>query len=153
MEERQALAVPASAPKPFTVWRQHGADEAETETGVSTMKSSTKEAVEFVAALMQETPNRNKAARDVTEPALILMKLARELATINLAWCNVGMTPRQAKRRANIIKTIGVTVRQLGIKEIETSGDPRGAALKLKMPSGNGNSWGGEGFYCVPEGC
>ena len=29
-------------------------------------------------------------------------------------------------------------------------GDPRGCVLKLKMPSGRGNDFGGEGLVCVP---
>lgn len=29
-------------------------------------------------------------------------------------------------------------------------GDPRGCVLKLKVPSGFGNDWGGEGLVCVP---
>lgn len=30
------------------------------------------------------------------------------------------------------------------------SGDPRGAVVKLKVPSGYNNSFGGEGVVCVP---
>lgn len=29
-------------------------------------------------------------------------------------------------------------------------GDPRGAVVKLRLPSGRSNDFGGEGFYCVP---
>jgi hypothetical protein len=28
--------------------------------------------------------------------------------------------------------------------------DPRGAVVKLKLPSGRANDWGGEGYWCVP---
>lgn len=29
-------------------------------------------------------------------------------------------------------------------------GDPRGAVVKLRLPSGRHNDFGGEGLYCVP---
>ena len=32
----------------------------------------------------------------------------------------------------------------------ELSGDPRGCVVKVKLPSGRGNSWGGDGMTCVP---
>ena len=34
---------------------------------------------------------------------------------------------------------------------VECSGDPRGAVVKVKFPSGRGNSWGDPSFYCVPS--
>jgi hypothetical protein len=32
----------------------------------------------------------------------------------------------------------------------EFQGDPRGAVVKLRLPSGRANDFGGEGYYCVP---
>jgi len=37
----------------------------------------------------------------------------------------------------------------LGIKP-EFSGDPRGCVLKLRLPSGKADSFGGDGTFCVP---
>lgn len=34
--------------------------------------------------------------------------------------------------------------------EANFQGDPRGAVVKLRLPSGRHNDFGGEGFFCVP---
>lgn len=110
------------------------------------------EVAQYIAALYAEKANRGKLPGELVPLAMSLMRAARHIAELNLAWCNTGLTPAQEKRRERIIKDVRLFARQLGCKEIEISGDPRGAAIKLKLTSGHGNSWGGEGFYCVPEG-
>ena len=107
---------------------------------------------QFIAALYCEKPNRGKLPGEIVPLAMSLMRAARQVAGLNLVWCNTGLSPAQEKRRERIKRDVLLFARQLGCKEVEISGDPRGAAIKLKMPSGRGNSWGGEGFYCVPEG-
>lgn len=44
---------------------------------------------------------------------------------------------------------IGGKLAAYGI-ESHFQGDPRGAVVKLRLPSGRHNDFGGEGVYCVP---
>lgn len=47
---------------------------------------------------------------------------------------------------------IRATIARLGAGwAVEMSGDPRGAAVKVRIPGVPGDSWGGEGFTVVPQ--
>lgn len=59
-------------------------------------------------------------------------------------WCNTGDMDRMDRARGAIRSLLDGT----GLEPI-FSGDPRGATVKLKLPSGKTNDWGQEG-YCVP---
>lgn len=79
---------------------------------------------------------------------------AKQYATIQERWCSEEMTDettaRLEKREANIEKWFITTLQPFGITP-DFSGDPRGAVVKLKLPSGRTDDWGQTGL-CVPEG-
>ena len=57
--------------------------------------------------------------------------------------------PRQESRERNIGKRIEAICKALGMAGVLIEGDPRGATIKVLLPSERSNSWGGEG-WCVP---
>ena len=46
-------------------------------------------------------------------------------------------------------KRIAALCGKFGV-QFDMNGDPRGAVVKVKLADGKGNSWGGDGFWCVP---
>ena len=80
-----------------------------------------------------------------------LRKLAISLESLNLAYCNYGLSDRQEKRRENIIEQIRSICIAYRLSAI-TQGDPRGAAFGILTPNTKHyNSWGGEssGFRLI----
>lgn len=64
--------------------------------------------------------------------------------------CNVGLTEAQARRSDACERRILARCAELGPGfGAVFSGDPRGATVKITLPSGYSDSWGGEGL-CVP---
>ena len=63
--------------------------------------------------------------------------------------CSRLPTARETARAGAARLRIEEATRTLGIG-VELSGDPRGACVKLRLPSGRANDWGGCGLYCVP---
>ena len=59
-----------------------------------------------------------------------------------------GTVPRIAVREVRHQRRVETLLKPYGILPV-FNGDPRGAVLKLKMPSGRTNDWGQEGV-CVP---
>lgn len=57
-------------------------------------------------------------------------------------------TPKVEVKIMRARKRIAAACKEHGITA-DFSGDPRGACVKLNLPSGTYNSWGGKGF-CVP---
>ena len=109
------------------------------------------EIAEFGAALAREMPGQ--AAHLTARDAVALMNLARRQSTLAENLCNVAnYQETYDKRIAAIRAKVAELMLKYGIKTCEVSGDPRGAAIKLKFNHTAGNSFGGEGFYCVPEG-
>lgn len=66
--------------------------------------------------------------------------------------CNYGLAPRDEARREGCRRRILAALAQLGpgFGIGEFSGDPRGATVKITLPSGYGDSWGDRSHYCVP---
>ena len=81
-----------------------------------------------------------------------LMRRAQRLHGYAVAACNYSMTPGQEKRQEGIERRVVALVAAIGPGwRADTQRDPRGAVLKILMPSGRYNSWGGrECGYCVP---
>jgi hypothetical protein len=102
---------------------------------------------EFVAILAREFPDRSSA--EVIGLAGELMRLGRQYGRLQEAACNGELTADQLKREARVEQYIRGICREWKMGCI-LSGDPRGATVKLKLPSGKSNSWGGEG-WCVPN--
>ena len=64
--------------------------------------------------------------------------------------CNEGLTEKQARQSDACERRILARCAELGPGfGAVFSGDPRGATVKLVVPSGYSDSWGGEGL-CVP---
>lgn len=99
---------------------------------------------EFVAVLAREKPEWS--AGEVAEAAVRLRAVARARQIANERRCNdEGWTDADDQRTDNrVAKTLGA----VGLGAV-LQGDPRGAAVKLVLPSGRTNDWGQEG-YCVP---
>lgn len=68
---------------------------------------------------------------------------ARILARYAVDECNRGeLTPRQAKREKRLIQVL----RDFYGDALDVNGDPRGYVVKIKLPSGRYNNWGGEAW-------
>ena len=99
-----------------------------------------KERVEFAAIMAREFPTITATA------TLELMRLARRHGKLQEKACNVQVTEGHdaacEKRIRELCAKYGITV--------QFSGDPRGYTVKIKLPSGASNHWGGE-TYGVPQ--
>ena len=81
---------------------------------------------------------------------LELMRLAKKKERYNLLHCNVGLTPYQEKMDEKIDTQVQDIAKKLQTT-IKIGGDPRGYALKVLLPSGGYNTWGGpEDGYGIP---
>jgi hypothetical protein len=113
----------------------------------------TEERYKFVSILADEFEDYEKR-QEIRNLAPSLMRNAKAYATIQERWCSEEMseatTTRLEKREANIEKWFTTTLQPFGITP-DFQGDPRGAVVKLKVPSGRTDDWGKTGI-CVPEG-
>jgi hypothetical protein len=103
---------------------------------------------EFENILLEES--KRSSARNA---ANLLCRHGRTYARLQEAQCN-GLTPRQEawaeKREAQLTKRITAICEGLGAGFAPVfNGDPRGATVKIRVPSGRTNDWGGVGI-CVP---
>ena len=66
--------------------------------------------------------------------------------------CNEGLTAAQERRSEACERRITARLAELGpgFAVAEFSGDPRGATVKIRVPSGYGDSWGDRTMLCVP---
>lgn len=100
-------------------------------------KSEKRQECERAAELMHKLPQAT------SEQVGELMTLAGRLNRYNETSCNYGLTPAQEKRVANIEKRVTALCTSLGISA-HFNGDPRGYAVKLALPDGSYNTWGGK---------
>lgn len=100
--------------------------------------------LEFASVLTKEYPD--KTPFQIAEDGYALHRLAVNLQRLNEQYCNGNVDGDQYQVKKNVIRK---KMHQLGYDGL-LNGDPRGAAIKLKLPSGKVNDWGNEGF-CVPE--
>ena len=94
----------------------------------------------FVAVLAEASPGQ--APHHVVERAKHYRRMARRLHRFAEADCNGTATPTMEKGDA---KNEAEAVR-LGVKDgygVKVGGDPRGYCLKLILPTGRYNTWGG----------
>ena len=110
----------------------------------------TREREEFVAVMTRELPKANTL--DVIDLCRKLCRLAATHHRIAETVCSVEMTEAEAARLEKKDDRTEARITELckpyGIMPV-FSGDPRGCTVKLKVPSGNTNDWGGVGV-CVP---
>ena len=115
--------------------------------------SETSERDQFVSIMTREVPGVRTA--DLGE----LMRLARRHGRIAERECNGHQTPsgdwdeaaakRDEQASERVEARITAICERIGCKA-DFSGDPRGATVKLIVPSGYSDSWGGVGV-CVPQ--
>lgn len=111
---------------------------------------------EFIGAMVEEMesigrtlpPENRKGdgvtlARQILRDASTMQRLAEEA-------CNRELSGRERNNEEVCGQRIADLCRPYGIKA-NFNGDPRGAVVKLILPSGRWNSFGGqEDGYCVP---
>jgi hypothetical protein len=101
------------------------------------------EVAEFIVAMAREFP----AAR--AEQLVELMRLAKRHDALAVRECNVGDVTDTAWER--IQAKIGELCKEIGCK-VKCGGDPRGYTVKVFLPSGRYNTWGGaEEGWGVPS--
>lgn len=115
---------------------------------------ATQDMLEFAIVLNEET--RGSIDGIVTRPhtvAALASKLIRAAGSLHKRYeaaCSYSWASTEAYETATARKekAVAALLQPFGI-DVEFQRDPRGAAIKLKLPSGRTNDWGGEG-YCVP---
>lgn len=97
---------------------------------------------EFVALMAREVPGL---------PSVVLDKVLEDADTIQrlaVAYCNRELSKAEEKEDADAEERIRAALAPHGVKA-RFSGDPRGACVKLDVPSGRSNAFSGGGV-CVP---
>lgn len=92
-----------------------------------------------------ETPHRRQVVADVRE----LILASRRLHRFAEDDCNRGLTKPEQEQVDSIQARMAKLLSKYGVEPI-FGGDPRGCVFKLKLPSGQTNDFGREG-WCVPR--
>lgn len=104
---------------------------------------------EFLVRLAIELPGVPPTA--ILDYGRAILRAARKLDRLAVALCNGDVDPdsydaAKARAVARVQRALdGLaewTDRRVTIAEV--GGDPRGHTLKLRLPSGKGNTWGGD---------
>lgn len=104
-------------------------------------KRTQAEISEFIDAVQAEIPTATAA--DLAE----LCRLARRHGKLQEKACNEEVPENHdAKCEADITALCA----KIGLTRVIFGGDPRGYTVKVVLPSGRSNSWGGEGWG-VPQ--
>lgn len=115
-----------------------------------------KERESFIARIVSESCNVGGNIRTATALARGILRDAATHNRIAEAECSIEMSEREAARVARqseaCERRIVARLAELGpgFSVAEFSGDPRGATVKIRVPSGYGDSWGDRSHYCVP---
>lgn len=102
------------------------------------------EVIEFVALMTREFPGTADLAGKLAE----LLRAARAHGRLQEQACNEQVPDGHDAKCEQRIRTICTAIHP-ECKPV-FSGDPRGATVKLVLPSGKTNDWGGTGI-CVPQ--
>jgi hypothetical protein len=121
-----------------------------------------KERDEFIGVIVGEYAHRKTVANwkgklhitgrpeDGVNLARLILRNAATIQRIATNACNGELRPGQEEQGEQAALRIIEACKPWGIKP-KFSGDPRGACVKLLLPSGRWNSFGGEKEgYCVP---
>lgn len=113
------------------------------------MKTASKlgEAIQFACVVQQDC--KTHCQQFVQE----LLQLARQHGRLCEIYCNRGFAPREERKKQRIEKRIHTICLELGKGfRAKLNGDPRGYTVKLILPSGRYNTWGGaEDGWGVPQ--
>ena len=109
---------------------------------------------EFVAQIVAEVIGKKGTNNDGVDLARLILRNAATIQRLAERAYSVEMseaqTEREGKQDDRATECIVAACKPWGIKPT-FDGDPRGACVKLILPSGRWNSWGGEeAGYCVP---
>lgn len=111
---------------------------------MSGAKQSQLEALEFAVLMAREFPE----APGLWHRLDSLMRMGRRYCRLMERDCNTGDVP--AATVARLEAKVSAVCLEIGAGCVPVfSGDPRGATVKLKVPSGRVTDWGGVGV-CVP---
>lgn len=107
---------------------------------------------DFLIGLVQEFPDQ---VDQVVKIGRALLQAAQSYYKLQVRACNRGLTDAERSRERQLELLIERQVHVLdkaGTVSIgvEFAGDPRGYVVKLRLPSGRSNSFGGEGVWGVP---
>lgn len=102
--------------------------------------------IDFCVLLARE--DTGMAWIDVAILADKLLRWGTSLSRLAVQDCNVGLDEEGLSRRDSLRAKVTKSCEEFKIVPV-FSGDPRGATLKLKLPSGFSNDWGSTGV-CVP---
>ena len=109
---------------------------------------------EFVAVVSAEVEAKGGTTNDGVDLARLILRNAATMQRLAERACSVDMGEKQAaieeKQDERCQERIRKACEPWGIKP-NFQGDPRGAVVKLLLPSGRWNSWGGrEDGFCAP---
>lgn len=107
-----------------------------------TTKQQTAEALEFAFVVAREFPEATAA--QVVE----LLRLARRHGRLQERACNEQIARRGFDRATEV--RIAAVCAAIGFPAVRFEGDPRGFTVKVTLPSGRSNHWGGE-TWGVPQ--
>lgn len=102
---------------------------------------TTKDKLEFVYAMAKHSTVRMHDLQRIMRMAATVQRLAETA-------CNRELTEREIRKDEKLQMDI---LALLAVEDCNAkfSGDPRGAVVKIQVPDGYTNDWGGEGI-CVP---
>lgn len=110
---------------------------------------------EFVAVIVEELAGIARTPGVGTDQpwvdvARLILRNAATIQRLAAEDCNRQITDAERKRWTEAEERISAACKPWGIKPT-FNGDPRGCCVKLILPSGRWNGWGGkEDGYCVP---
>ena len=107
------------------------------------MTASCRDRETFLAQLVREFPDQSVSflldvGRKILRQAATLQRVAEAACNHELRdWERDSDERAEAALRRSIAELPGLSIASIG-------GDPRGYVVKLKLPSGRGNTWGGD---------
>lgn len=109
-----------------------------------------REFIELGAVLMKECADTDPWT--VAREAEKLCERAKTLQRLYVKQCNEPLSTAETNRMARYEQEVKSICETLGLPGVSLGGDPRGGQpVKLLLPSGRTNDFGGEG-YAVPLG-
>lgn len=109
---------------------------------------------EFIGQIVTEVMAQKGTNNDGVDLARLILRNAATIQSIAIRQCNEAFTDQEAALLASRDKACEDRIKEAckpwSIKP-HFGGDPRGCCVKLILPSGRYNSWGGaEDGFCVP---
>lgn len=105
---------------------------------------------EFLVRLATELPGTPPTA--ILDYGRAILRAARTVQRLAEAACNRPLTEREDRRHAAAVARIRASLAELATWSTDgrtvtlaaIDVDPRGYCVKLRLPSGKGNTWGGD---------